>query len=59
MSFTFLLRMTRWVRNPPSPKRVYLYASVIVACLGLAGLQWLGLWPEWLTLTPGRRMPQF
>ncbi len=59
MNLTWLLRMARWARHPPSMRRVMLGAGVIALCLGLAGIEALGLWPEWLTAEPGKRLPKF
>ncbi|MCY1125321.1 hypothetical protein OU426_00500 [Frigidibacter sp. RF13] len=50
MNLRWLLRMSQWARNPPSMSRVILGAIVIGLCLLIAGIEWLGLWPEWLTL---------
>ena len=35
MPFHWLLRMARWVRHPPSPRRVTLVLAVVAACLAL------------------------
>ncbi|KMK66951.1 hypothetical protein [Puniceibacterium sp. IMCC21224] len=49
-----LLRMTRWVRHPPSPRTVVLVMSVVAICVGLFVVErWIG-WPEALTVTPHR-----
>ena len=49
------LRMARWARNPPSRGRVILGLVVIALCLGVAGLEWAGLWPDWATSERGAR----
>lgn len=54
MTPRWLLRMSQLARNPPSMSRVILGAVVIGICLLLAGAEWLGLWPEWLTVSTGR-----
>mgnify|MGYP006296464921 CR=1 FL=1 len=46
----WLLRMSQWSRHPPAGWRVKLMIGVLILCLGLAGLQKLGLWPDWLTV---------
>lgn len=58
MNIIWLLRAVRWVRNPPSEKRVILVLGVIALCLLLFGFERLFGWPEWLTLegTPGNRI---
>ncbi|MEZ5887410.1 MAG: hypothetical protein R3D56_11085 [Paracoccaceae bacterium] len=56
MNLRWLLRMSQWARRPPSMNRVILGAIVIGICLAIVGLEWFGLWPEWLTLpAKGRR----
>lgn len=51
----WLLRASKWARNPPSARMVKLVFAIIGAGLLLVGLEWLGLWPEWATLYQGRR----
>lgn len=58
MRITQLLRMARWVRNPPSTQRVILVFSVVAICLVLAGLEWLDLLPDGFGLTPERQTPK-
>jgi len=60
MSMRWLLRASRWARNPPSGKRVILVLAAIALCLLLFGIERLIGWPEWLTLqgTPGGRIPR-
>lgn len=53
MPLTWLLRMAKWVRRPPSPRQVALVLGVIAVCLLLAGVEYLVGWPEALTLNPG------
>lgn len=54
---TWLLRMARWARHPPSPGRVQLVFVVVALCLLLVAVEtWIG-WPEWMTLDPARRVP--
>ena len=59
MNLHWLLRMARWARHPPSARRVMLVAAVIGVCLILVGIEKLGLWPEWLAVTSGKRLPKF
>ncbi|MDF1726992.1 MAG: hypothetical protein P1U53_04490 [Sulfitobacter sp.] len=49
MNMRHLLRMSRWARNPPSEKRVKMVFGIIILALAVAGIEWLGLWPEWAT----------
>lgn len=52
----WLIRASRWARNPPSAGRVKLVFAIIAAGLVLVGLEHFGLWPEWATLDQGRGM---
>lgn len=54
MNMRHLLRMARWVRHPPSERRVILVATVLGICLLLAGAEWLGLFPDGFGLSPDR-----
>ena len=49
-----LLRMAQWARNPPPLRQVLIWAVVIVRLMTLAGVEWLGLWPEALRLDKSR-----
>ena len=56
---TWLLRMKRWVQNPPSARTVAVVFGVIAVCLALYALErWVGL-PDWMSATrapgPGGR----
>jgi hypothetical protein len=46
----WLLRASRWARNPPSEGRVKLVFGVIAFCLLIAGYEWMYGWPDWLTV---------
>ncbi|KQI69616.1 hypothetical protein AN189_04265 [Loktanella sp. 3ANDIMAR09] len=41
MNPRWLLNASRWARNPPSAKRVWLGLAVIAICLALAGAEHL------------------
>lgn len=43
----WLVRASRWARNPPSPARVNLVLGIIALCLLLAGFEFVFGWPEW------------
>lgn len=60
MNMRWLLRASRWARNPPSEKRVRLVLGVIALCLLLVGIERLIGWPNWLTVEgmPGGRVPR-
>lgn len=51
----WLVRASRWARNPPSRRMVYLVIAIIAAGLVLVGLEHAGLWPDWATLDNPRR----
>ncbi|MBN2907265.1 MAG: hypothetical protein JXJ18_11200 [Rhodobacteraceae bacterium] len=50
MRISWLLRMSRWARNPPSEGRVKLVLGIVVLCLLLALFERLFGWPAWLTV---------
>ena len=56
----WLVRVARWVRNPPSPRMVALVLAVIAMALAIVGLEYFGLWPEWATMERQRgvRLPR-
>ena len=56
MNLTWLLRMARWARHPPSEARVKLGLGVIAACLVLVAIERFVGWPEVLTLQGGGRL---
>lgn len=49
MNPLWLIRMKRWVQNPPSPARIKLVAAIIVACLLVFALERIFGWPAALT----------
>ena len=52
----WLLRMTRWVQNPPSWQRVVFVLSVVAVCIAVAvAASWTG-WPDALTPNDMRRL---
>ncbi|MCI5112318.1 MAG: hypothetical protein MRY75_17370 [Marivita sp.] len=54
MNWFWLLRMTQWARNPPSPARVKLVLAIIAICLGIYAVEtWIG-WPDWMSLDAER-----
>lgn len=56
MNLTWLLRMSRWARRPPSWGRVKLVVGVVVMCLLLVAAERFIGWPDWLTVNGGGRM---
>ncbi|WP_170357639.1 hypothetical protein [Ruegeria arenilitoris] len=57
MILRHLLRMSRSARNPPSDQRVKLVLGLIVLCLVIAGVEYMGWWPEWATSQPRKLRP--
>lgn len=52
----WLMRASRWVRNPPSARRVVLVLVVVALALAIAGLQHFGWWPDWAVMDRPRGM---
>ncbi len=46
----WLIRMSQWLRNPPSLGRVKLYAAVVGLAVLIGALEFYGLWPAWASL---------
>ncbi|SFP59924.1 hypothetical protein [Tranquillimonas alkanivorans] len=58
LNIAWLLRASRWARNPPSAKRVKLVVGVIAVCVALFAIERLVGWPDWLTVNgPSRGVP--
>ncbi len=55
MNLLWLLRMRRWIQNPPSRKMLKLIALVVIISLLLYGYERAFGWPEWLTVNKARR----
>ncbi|MEW9920786.1 hypothetical protein AB2B41_14315 [Marimonas sp. MJW-29] len=49
MNPIWLLRMSKWARNPPSAARVKLVFGVIALAALIWGIEWMGWWPDWAT----------
>jgi hypothetical protein len=49
MNIAWLMRMRRWVQNPPSKERVKLVFWIIVILAVIFGIEYFGYWPEWAT----------
>jgi hypothetical protein len=56
MNWNWLMRMSLWVRNPPSPQRVKLVLAIVAICIALWGIEQVFGWPE--ALTPNRIRPR-
>ncbi len=46
MTLTWLIRMAKWARHPPSPARVKFVLAILAACLALWGVEQIWGWPE-------------
>ena len=57
MILRHLLRMSRWARNPPSDQRVKFVLALIAFCLVIAGIEFMGWWPDWATSQPRKLRP--
>lgn len=49
MNPIWLLRMSKWARNPPSAARVKLVFGIIAFAILVVGIEWMGWWPDWAT----------
>ncbi|TCP63358.1 hypothetical protein EV663_101627 [Rhodovulum bhavnagarense] len=58
MNLHWLIRASRWARNPPSPARVKLVLAIIAICMALFIVEHVLGWPDWLTVnsTPRGRI---
>lgn len=57
MPFHWLLRMSRWARNPPSGKKVIFVLAVIALCLAIWGLEQIFGFPgDWDMVRPPVRL---
>lgn len=56
MNLTWLLRMAKWVRHPPSPKKAMLIMVVVALCFLIFGIEYFFGWPEALTVEGKARL---
>ena len=54
MNPIWLLRMRKWMQNPPSPGRIKLVFGVVAVCVLIVVLDRYGFWPGWATADSGR-----
>ena len=55
-----MLRMTRWIRHPPSRTQLLVLAGVAILVVAVVGLDYLGLWPDALKVERSPRLvPSF
>ena len=55
MNPRWLLRMSRWARNPPPMRRVIFVLGIAAVCIAVALVEWLWGWPAALTLQGGAK----
>ncbi len=58
MSLTWLLRMAKWARHPPSMRQVQIGAVVLALALAIWGLDHFGFWPDWARVEKAPRAPR-
>jgi hypothetical protein len=56
MNPLWLVRMKRWVQNPPSPARIKFIVAIIGLCLVVFALERMFSWPDALTPNDLRRL---
>lgn len=54
----WLLRASKWARNPPSARMVKLVLAIIAAAAAIVLAEKLGFWPEWAQMEHGRGGPR-
>lgn len=59
MNPRWFLHMSKWVRHPPSTKRVKLVFGVVAVCAVLFVIERYIGWPDWLSLDPNATRPRF
>lgn len=57
MNTRWLLRMSRWARNPPSAKRVKFVFAIVAICLALFALEYMFGVPDWMKIERTRFRP--
>ncbi|SNR43751.1 hypothetical protein EYF88_08710 [Paracoccus sediminis] len=50
----WLLRASKWARNPPRARTVKMIVAIIAVGFVIAGLERLELWPDWARLNEDR-----
>ena len=49
------LRLAILARNPPSPKKALIVGCIVAVTALAAGIDMLGLWPDWAQIEPRTR----
>jgi hypothetical protein len=55
MNLMWLLRASKWARNPPSVRRVKMVLGILLVIGLLYGIEALWGWPDWATIDRGPR----
>lgn len=55
-NMNWLLRASKWARNPPSAKMVKLVLGIIALGIAIVVIEKLGYWPDWARVENGRGM---
>lgn len=50
----WLLRASKWARNPPSARMVKLVLAIVAVAVVIVVIEKVGLWPDWARLENGR-----
>lgn len=56
MNLTWLIRMAKWARRPPSAKMVVMVLGIVGFCLVLFAIERFIGWPDWASI---ERMPRW
>ncbi|GHC44180.1 hypothetical protein [Neogemmobacter tilapiae] len=56
MNPRWLIKMSRWARNPPSPRQVAFVLGIVAVCVAFGAYEYMFGWPEFLTVN-GRAKP--
>ncbi len=59
MDLNWLLRMTQWLRHPPSGLQLRIMLGAVALALLLVGVEHFWGWPDWLRVNGSRmRLPK-
>ncbi|MBU3029787.1 hypothetical protein [Paracoccus marinaquae] len=50
----WLLRASKWARNPPSARMVRLVLAIVALAIAIVVLEKMGWWPDWAKMEQGR-----
>ena len=59
MDLNWLLRMTHWLRHPPSGRQLRFMLAAVALALLLVGVEHFWGWPDWLRVNGSQmRLPK-